>query len=81
MAAGSRLAASFSRDRAMQAKAALEVPVADLEAELRRLILAAQARLDCREADRAVPAGQPSHFEGRVEAGADREDAALRRKA
>ena len=65
----------------MPAKAALEVAVEDLEAELRRLILAAQARRDCRAADPAVQAGRPLHFEVLAEGGLDQEGAARRRKA
>ena len=79
MAAAFRLAAaSFCKGQVMPAKAALEVPVEDLEAGLRRLILAAQARRDCRAAD---PAGRPLHFEVLAEGGPDREGAARRRKA
>ena len=78
MAAALRLAVSSCKGQAMPAKAGLEVPVEDLEAGLRRLILAAQARRDCRA---AVPAGQPVHFEVLAEDGPDREGAARRRKA
>lgn len=81
MAAALRLAASFCKGQAMPAKAALEVPVEDLEAGLRRLILAVQARRVCRAADRVVPAGRPLHFEVLAGGGPDREGAARRRKA
>src|SRR4029077_13347476 len=74
-AAGSRPAACFSKGRAMPAKAASEVRAVALEAELRRLILAAQARRVCRLA------GRPLHFEVPAEAGAGQEGAARRRKA
>ena len=81
MAAALRLAASFCKWQAIPAKAALEVPVEDLEAGLRRLILAAPARRVCRAADRVVPAGRPLHFEVLAGGGPDREGAARRRKA
>src|SRR5579863_1593688 len=81
LAAAFRPAASFCKGQATPAKAALEVPAEDLEAEHRRLILAAQAHRDCRAPDRVVPAGRPLHFGVLEEAGRDREDAARRRKA
>ena len=65
----------------MQAKAASEAQAAVLGAELRRLILAAQARRDCRLADQVARADRPLHFEVLAEAGADQEGAARRRKA
>src|SRR5579859_939046 len=79
-AAAFRQAASFCKGQAMPAKAASEVPVDDLEAELRRLIPAAQARRVCRAAGQVAPAGRPLHFEVAAEAGAGQEGAA-RRKA
>ena len=81
MPAAFLLAASFCRGQAMPAKAALEEPVAALEAELTPLILAGQARRDCRAADPAVQAGRPLHFEVLAEGGLDQEGAARRRKA